>query len=425
MSERSAIIFLETEYNRNSVAALAGSLEDILGELSGTVKISFLPVEYLGEDIRLTEAIGDAGTVMFAASLGILYDNPGAFLADPKSPALEGRRIYHVAGGPGAVNAPELLLYAGFDAVCASEGEEVIRDLARFIGLGRFRRFWDIPGLWVMERKNAYFTGRRPRVDLSNYRPCSRRWRKFGFIEIVRGCLNGCIFCQTPRFFRGGVRERSLRVVYGSVRDFVKGGRDHVRLLAPNALSYGSHLRGQPNLSALERLLSGIRANLPDTGMLIYGTFPSEIRPEWVTVDAVRLLKKYVSNRKVAIGAQTGSDTLLKKIRRGHTTNDTLRAVRICREEGLKVFVDMIFGLPHETPSEFEESKRFMYEIFRLGGVVNAHTFIPLPGTPLANVPAQKLRARFRRELSTLEAGGQIIGNWRDQAAFRKWRVKS
>ncbi|MHC4663505.1 MAG: TIGR04013 family B12-binding domain/radical SAM domain-containing protein [Planctomycetota bacterium] len=418
MRNKSAIVFIETENNRSSIAALAGSLEDVINEFDGRIAVRFMPQEELRDDFRLLEAIGDAKRVMFAASFGILYDNPSAFLPDKNSPALSDREVFCVAGGPGAVLSPGHVLRSGFDAVCASEGEDVIRDFARLLDR-RIRRFWDINGIYVLDRGKEYFTGRRPRVNISNYRPYSKRWKKFGFLEIARGCNNGCIFCQTPRFFRGGVRERSLRGINQAVRDFAAVGRDHIRPLTPNALAFGSRLRGEPNLYALEKLLAGMRSNLPKTGLLIYGTFPSEIRPEWVTIKAMMLLGKYVSNRKVVIGAQSGSDSLLYKLRRGHSTREALRAIRICRELGFKVIADMIFSLPHETPGEFRESHRFMHEVFRLGGVVNAHTFVPLPGTPLAGVPAQPLPKKFRRELSTLEAGGQIIGSWRDQAAYR------
>ena len=61
-----------------------------------------MPQEEIRDDFRLLEAIGDAKRIMFAASFGILYDNPLAFLPDKNSPALSDREVFCVAGGPGA-----------------------------------------------------------------------------------------------------------------------------------------------------------------------------------------------------------------------------------------------------------------------------------------------------------------------------------
>jgi radical SAM protein (TIGR01212 family) len=54
----------------------------------------------------------------------------------------------------------------------------------------------------------------------------------------------------------------------------------------------------------------------------------------------------------VELGLQSGIEESLRRINRGHTVEDFLRASRICRQSGLKLAVHLIFGLPGEGAEE-------------------------------------------------------------------------
>ena len=110
------------------------------------------------------------------------------------------------------------------------------------------------------------------------------------------------------------------------------------RFVTPNAFAYGSNGReSRPDL--VERLLAGIK------GRIYFGTFPSEVRPEFVTEDMLGLVTKYCTNTKIHFGAQSGNDRVLRALRRGHTVTDTIRAVERVDRHGLVPVVDFIGGI--------------------------------------------------------------------------------
>jgi B12-binding domain/radical SAM domain protein len=229
--------------------------------------------------------------------------------------------------------------------------------------------------------------------------------RMKGYIEISRGCPHSCTYCQTPRIFGTAMRHRSIDTVVGEARKF----RD-ARFVTPNALAYGSD-GIHPRLDKVRALLSALRS----PGRKVwFGTFPSEVRPEWVTDEALDLVTTYCSNRRLHFGAQSGSDRVLSLLRRGHTVEDAERAVDLIVDAGLTPVVDFIVGLPCE-PDEDQEMTAAFIRWTASRGQVHVHRFIPLPGTPLAGLLPRTLVPRLERLLGNLARKGKLTGTWRDR----------
>jgi len=72
------------------------------------------------------------------------------------------------------------------------------------------------------------------------------------------------------------------------------------------------------NLDAIEKLLEELSKKTRNIGGRIFlGSFPSEVRPEHVTEESIKLLRKYVANKSIIMGAQSGSEEILRRINRG------------------------------------------------------------------------------------------------------------
>jgi radical SAM superfamily enzyme YgiQ (UPF0313 family) len=134
-----------------------------------------------------------------------------------------------------------------------------------------------------------------------------------------------------------------------------------------------------------------------------------------VTPEAVQLVRRYCGNDNLLFGAQTGSDRLLRTLRRNHTVADVYRAAEIITAQHLTPVVDLIFGLPGETPEDVAATVRLMDDLVQMGAVLHTHTFMPLPGTPLEEASPGRVDPELRPLLDRLASQGHQIGQWRKQ----------
>jgi radical SAM superfamily enzyme YgiQ (UPF0313 family) len=139
------------------------------------------------------------------------------------------------------------------------------------------------------------------------------------------------------------------------------------------------------------------------------------VRPEHVTAQSLALLKKWVSNRSLIIGGQSGSDAVLAHSERGHDVASIERAVALASEHGFAPHVDFLFGLPGEGPADVEATLRLMERLVARGARVHGHTFLPLPGTPFRKASPGVLAPAVRRQLQLMASRGEVYGQWEQQ----------
>ncbi len=325
-------------------------------------------------------------------------------LADP--------RLVHLAGGVHATAEPEQTLAAGFDYAALGEGEHVLIDFSKALAAGGEARA--VRGIAYRADGEVVRNGRGALAELDAFPPFAVKHRRFGPIEITRGCIYGCKFCATPFMNKARFRHRSIANVchYAAIMK-ANGLRDY-RFITPTALSYGSDDEAV-HLDALEELLASVRAVIGPKARLYFGTFPSELRPEHVTPEALALLKRYVDNDNIIIGGQSGSEDILRSSRRGHDVEAIERAVRYAREAGFSVNVDFLFGLPGETERDVGASLWLAQKLTDLGARIHAHTFMPLPGTPYRYADPGRIAPEVIAALDRLSSERRLYGQWRRQ----------
>ncbi len=209
-------------------------------------------------------------------------------------------------------------------------------------------------------------------------------------------------------------RHRSIDNVLHWVRWLVQHGFVDFRFLTPTSLSYGAH-GPDPDLGAVEQLLARCREAIGPQRRLWFGTFPSEVRPEHVTAQALALVKRYVTNRALILGGQSGSDRVLAASARGHDSATVERAAALCVEHGFVPHVDFLFGMPGEEHEDVEATLGLMDRLVAVGARVHGHTFLPLPGTPFRRMPPGVLAPEVRKQLHTLASRGHLYGQWEQQ----------
>ncbi|MBL8912180.1 MAG: TIGR04013 family B12-binding domain/radical SAM domain-containing protein [Archangium sp.] len=329
--------------------------------------------------------------------------------------AAEKRAFLAVAGGVHATAEPRQTLDAGFDLVCVGEGERVILEAIRAVRDGRPPS--TIPGCARLETGAGDVVkqeARPPRIELDQFPPFAPRHEYFGPIEITRGCIYACRFCQTPYFSKARFRHRSVENTAHWVSTMREAGKRDLRFVSPTSLSYGSQDESV-HLDAVEALLARSKEALGPEGRVYFGTFPSEVRPEHVTPEALALIKKYCANDNLVIGGQSGSDRVLQASMRGHDVSAIIHAVKISLAHGFVPNVDFILGLPGEAVDDLRASVNVMRQLGELGARVHAHTFMPLPGTPFRDAAPGQVDDETREELDRLASQKLLYGQWKLQ----------
>ncbi len=390
------LIFLYLKENRSSFNALAGALES--SGLAG-VEVALPETEK-----DLMEAVRASLEKRHKAAIALSFFTSQAPHFSRLIKRLRerfGARTLILAGGPHPSGAANEVLAMGADLVIKGEGEKAIVDLARAILKG--------------ERAKTGVITTGGRLVLDDYLPFSPRWHMFGSVEITRGCPFGCSYCQTAYLFGAGQRHRSLDNILSIASLMHAEKLNDIRFLSPDAFAYGSKDGRALALDKVEALLKGTSRAMGGKGRIFFGTFPSEVRPEHVTRDTLELTRLYAANKRLVIGAQSGSPRMLEAIRRGHTVEDVYRAVMLASAAGFSANVDFIFGLPGETEKDAELTLKVMGDLVGLGAKIHAHTFMPLPQTPFARKTPVPLSARTEKFLKTLCSRGQAFGQWEKQ----------
>ncbi len=385
---------------RNAWAPLASALERA-GLLGQEARLALVDGDPAGEAER-ARARGEEPVVLYGV-------DTATYLWIRPEIQRSASRYRVIVGGPHAEGAYWHVLRDGAYAAVVGDGEAAIVGLVEAL-LG-WRDLASVPNIALREGERFRVT-KTVLVDLDDYDPHYPSLGLYPPIEIMRGCFYKCRFCQVPWLFKARVRYRSVERVAEAARDYVAAGKKRIRFIAPVGFAYGSVEPGKPNPEAVEDLLRTV-ASLGATPFL--GSFPSETRPEYVTPEVLEAVRRYAGNRRISIGLQTGSDKLLEAMGRGHTVEDALEKARLILDHGFTPVVDIIFSLPGETEEDVEATVRVMEALAGMGARLRLHTFLPLPGTPLARARPRPVHPRYRRAVLRLLGKGVIEGDWEEQ----------
>lgn len=330
------------------------------------------------------------------------------------------KKKYHcitVAGGPHPTGDPlGTILGLGFDYAFIGESEKSFQEFlyALINGIEPYR----VRGVFTVIDNKTRYTGKQQQIDLDDYPPFPY-WRYlFNPIEITRGCPFGCKYCQVSYMHGKNMRHRSIENILEYIGYMVSNGLRDIRFISPDSLAYGlENKEREPRLDLVEELLYKIKKKYVDKygARIFYGTFPSEVRPEHLTYDAARILRKYVTNRNIILGAQSGSNRILKMIGRDHTIEDVYSAVENALKNGFIPDVDYIIGLPGETNEDLQETISSIKKLVSMGARIHLHVFLPLPGTPFAYKPPGKVPKWVRKEIMKIIGWGAGYGQWLKQ----------
>ncbi|MDD5337985.1 MAG: tRNA (N(6)-L-threonylcarbamoyladenosine(37)-C(2))-methylthiotransferase MtaB [Dehalococcoidales bacterium] len=199
--------------------------------------------------------------------------------------------------------------------------------------------------------------------------------RTRAFLKIQDGCHNFCAYCIVP-YVRSSEYCVPADDVLTLINDFLAEGCQEVVL---TGTEIGDYQNGEVNLTGLiSRILSA--TTLPRLRL-------SSLQPCHISTGLVELWRDAHLCPHFHLSLQSGSDAVLKRMKRRYTTSDYKKAVELIRSmvPDVAITTDVIVGFPGETDSEFKESLDFCRAM--QFARIHVFPFSPRPGTAAATMP--------------------------------------
>lgn len=186
--------------------------------------------------------------------------------------------------------------------------------------------------------------------------------RTRAFIKIEDGCDRFCTYCIIPTA-RGRVRSRRPGEIARQAQQAAAAGNREIVLTGINIGCYGEDIGCTPADAVMAAQVDGIeRVRL------------GSLEADTLTDDEIQRLKACDKLcRHFHLSLQSGSDAVLKRMKRRYTTDEYYALVQKLREAfpGCAITTDIMVGFPGETDEEFAESMAFAEKV----GFAKIHVF--------------------------------------------------
>jgi len=205
--------------------------------------------------------------------------------------------------------------------------------------------------------------------------PRSRIREKIGIVTIASGCMGNCSYCIT-KHARGKLRSYPVGNIRKQIEDMVEDGIEEIHLTSEDNGCYGLDIG--TDLSSLLNEISSIGGKFKiKVGMMN----PAHIKSNGTLERLIESFKKDKIKKFIHIPIQSGSDAVLKNMKRGYTSEDVMHIVRKFREgiPGIYISTDVIVGFPTESEEDFQKTVDLLNEL--KFNNVNISRFGLRPGT--------------------------------------------
>jgi len=328
-------------------------------------------------------------------------------------------KVFHQLGRWKKLKAknPNLKIGVG-GCVASQEGEAIAKRAPQVDLIFGPQTIHRVPTLYENTEKlnNAAIDISFPKTEKFEYLPSSPGQGPSAFVSIMEGCNKYCSFCVVPHT-RGNEISRPLEDIINEAKDLASKGVVEISLLGQNVNSYrDSKLKtkglGLSNLIREISLIQGIERISFTT------SHPFEFGQDLINIyEEVPELISYVH-----LPVQSGSNEILKLMRRRHTREDYFEIIDKLRSArpGISLSSDFIVGFPGETDKDFQDTLDLVDKV----GYDESFSFIysPRPNTTAKDledsVPMEVKKERLKLlqqklENSALSISRKMVGETR------------
>ena len=253
---------------------------------------------------------------------------------------------------------PELILGV-LGCMAQNEGDKIFKRMPHVNLVCGTRMFSRLPELLdEISESNKHVLAIDEDGEVNFDRMVTQRQNQYNaFVSIMRGCDNYCSYCIVP-YVRGREFSRTVTDIVDEVKKLADDGCKEITLLGQNVNSYGKGLNGQVTLATLLRELdpiSGIER------IHFITSHPKDMTRE--IMEAVGELSRVCEY--LHMPAQSGSDRILKKMKRQYTSAHYRELVEMAKSivPGIKIASDFIVGFPGETEEDFQETVSLLNDV--------------------------------------------------------------
>lgn len=197
-----------------------------------------------------------------------------------------------------------------------------------------------------------------PAIQTEDSFPAIRNSDITAYVNVIYGCNERCTYCVVPNT-RGVEQSRSKDAIVQEVTDLIAAGYKEVTLLGQNIDSWGRDMNPKQRFADL---LAAV-AEVPGLQRLRFLTS----HPKYMSRRVIETVARYpqVIMPCFNVPFQSGSNEVLKQMRRGYTRERYLEIVRNIRSlcPDAAITADCIVGFPGETEEQFQETLTLMEEV--------------------------------------------------------------
>jgi tRNA-2-methylthio-N6-dimethylallyladenosine synthase len=177
------------------------------------------------------------------------------------------------------------------------------------------------------------------------------------FVTIMQGCSKVCSFCIVPHV-RGREVSRSSANIIAEIESLSRHGVVEITLLGQNVNSYG---KASPAELSFPELLGRVNAIEGVQRIRFTTSHPQDLSPG--LIEAFATLDKLCEHLHLPV--QSGSDSVLTRMRRGYTCEEYLDRIDRLRKRCTNVALssDIIVGFPGETDEEFADTLAMLKQV--------------------------------------------------------------